>query len=112
MSATMHDSSHDTPHVHVSSPLSLLAVFGTLVALTILTVVAAEFVSNSWEAYVSIAIASAKAALVALYFMHLRYEKPFNVIVFLVALISVGVFLAFSLADSAAYQETIIRSGG
>jgi cytochrome c oxidase subunit 4 len=50
-------------------------VFLALMALTALTA-AVSFVNlHQWSAPVALLIASTKAALVALFFMHLRYEK-------------------------------------
>lgn len=91
------DSHHHGPHV--MSPTALLTVFGALIALTILTVAAAQISFGAWEVWVSLGIASVKASLVALYFMHLRYDKPFNAIVFVSSLAFVGLFLALTLMD-------------
>jgi caa(3)-type oxidase subunit IV len=52
-------------------------------------------------------IAVTKATLVVLYFMHLRYERPFNAIVLIRALLFVMVFCALTLMDSRAYQPGI-----
>tara|TARA_B100000945_G_scaffold283038_1_gene251821 strand:- start:630 stop:887 length:258 start_codon:yes stop_codon:yes gene_type:complete len=81
-------------------PLSLLfGVFTALVLLTLLTVVAAQFSFGAWEVWVSLGIATIKAALVAIYFMHLRYDRPFNAVVFLSAIVFVALFLALTLMD-------------
>ena len=45
-----------------------------------------------------------KASLVALYFMHLRYDRPFNAIVFVTALFFVMLFVGIALTDTAAYK--------
>lgn len=102
MSADAHEAHghhHDGPHV--MSPTMLFSVFGALIALTFLTVGAAQVSFGAWEVWVSLGIATLKAVLVALYFMHLRYDKPFNAIVFLSSLIFVGLFLAITLMDQA-----------
>jgi len=52
-------------------------------------------------------IATVKASLVLLYFMHLRYDSPFNGFVFVVALAFVWLFLAFVMVDSVQYQPGI-----
>ena len=77
----------------------LLTIFVALVALTLVTVAAAQVSFGAWEVWVSLGIASVKASLVAFYFMHLRYDKPFNCIVFLSSLAFVGLFLALTLMD-------------
>ena len=40
-----------------------------------------------------------KATLVAAYFMHLRYDKSFNGLVFISSLLFVALFLALTLMD-------------
>ena len=98
---------HEDAHVHVMPPLVLVAVFATLIALTIVTVVAAQIPTGSWELWISLGIASLKAGLVAAYFMHLRYDKPFNALILVASIAFVGLFLALTLADSKAYQNEI-----
>ena len=61
----------------------LLAVFATLVVLTIATVAQASFDFGSMEVAVVMIIATIKAGLVMAFFMHMAFDKPFNVIVFL-----------------------------
>ena len=84
---------------HVMSPRTLLTVFAALVILTIVTVAAAQVSFGAWEVWVSLAIASIKATLVASYFMHLRYDKSFNGLVFISSLLFVALFLALTLMD-------------
>ena len=77
----------------------LLTVFAALVMLTIVTVAAAQVSFGAWEVWVSLGIASVKATLVAAYFMHLRYDKSFNGLVFIASLLFVALFLALTLMD-------------
>ncbi|MEM8681353.1 MAG: cytochrome C oxidase subunit IV family protein [Planctomycetota bacterium] len=84
---------------HVMSPTMLWGVFAALILLTFVTVAAAQVSFGAWEVWVSLGIASVKASLVALYFMHLRYDKPFNAIAFVSALLFVALFLALTLMD-------------
>ena len=84
---------------HVMPLRTLFTVFGALVFLTIVTVAAAQISFGAWEVWVSLGIASVKAALVAAYFMHLRYDKSFNGLVFISSLVFVGLFLALTLMD-------------
>ena len=54
-----------------------LAVFGALLMLTLLTVAAASLnVSESMHVLFAVSIATINAALVAMFFMHLKGEKP------------------------------------
>ena len=90
---------HNEHLSHVMSPQTLLTVFAALVMLTIVTVAAAQVSFGAWEVWVSLGIANVKATLVAAYFMHLRYDKSFNGLVFLSSLLFVALFLAFTLMD-------------
>ena len=84
---------------HVMPVSTMLTVFGALVLLTLLTVAAAQISFGAWEVWVSLGIASVKATLIAVYFMHLKYDKPFNALVFFSSLVFVGLFLALTLMD-------------
>ena len=44
-------------------------------------------------------IATVKATLVILYFMHLRHDKPMNALVFVTGLVFLAVFLILCLID-------------
>jgi cytochrome c oxidase subunit IV len=53
---------------------SYLVVWGVLLVMTGVTVAVSFLNLGLWNAAVALSIASFKAALVALYFMHLRHE--------------------------------------
>jgi len=76
-------------------------ILGALLALTAITVAAAgiNFGSPSTNTWVAMLIASVKATLVALFFMHLKYEKPVNGIIFVVGIFTLALFLIFILLD-------------
>ena len=93
------DREHTETLSHVMSLSMLFGVFFTLVVLTVLTVVAAQFSFGAWEVWVSLGIATVKGSLVVIYFMHLKYDKPFNTIVFISSIVFVGLFLALTLTD-------------
>lgn len=78
----------------------LLTIFGILVFLTIVTVAQASFDLGSFDIAVVMAIATIKAALVAFFFMHLAFDKPFNVAIFIGSFVFVGLFVIFTLSDS------------
>ena len=78
----------------------LLAVFFTLTFLTILTVAQANFNIGSIDIAIVMGIATIKAALVMAFFMHLAYDKPFNIIVFMSSFVFVALFVIFTLSDS------------
>jgi cytochrome c oxidase subunit 4 len=92
---------------HVMPASILLGVFATLIGLTVLTVAVTWHDFGSWNLLVALAIATVKAALVALYFMHLRYDHPFNGLVFVVALVFLGLFMSLTLLDTQQYQADV-----
>lgn len=96
-----------TPEVHAVPLRVLLAVFGALVVLTYLTVKVAEVDLGPWNLFGALSIASIKATLVALYFMHLRYESAFYSLLFVVGLAFLVLFLGLTLIDAVAYQPDI-----
>jgi len=104
--ANEHHAAHGPGHV---VPLRLLV--GVLVALLVLTVVT---VAVTWvdlgplNLVVALVIALIKASLVGLYFMHLRWDRPFNAIVLITSLALVVLFVAFALIDSHEYQPDVI----
>jgi cytochrome c oxidase subunit IV len=60
---------------HVVPPRTYFLVAGALLALLALTVVSAEIDLGPFNALVALAIAAAKAILVILYFMEVRYSS-------------------------------------
>ena len=92
---------------HIVSVPTMLIVFALLIGLTIATVTAATLGLGRWEIWVTLGIATVKGSLVAAYFMHLRYDKPFNALIFAVALAVATLFLAFTLLDTKQYQPDI-----
>lgn len=86
----------------------LMATFGALIFFTIVTVVVAKTLPlGTFEVWVSIGIATVKAVLVLLFFMHMLHDKPFNVLVFLSSFLFVGLFIGIVLTDTDQYQDTI-----
>jgi cytochrome c oxidase subunit 4 len=101
-------SEHTDHGVHVSSVRLLLVVLIALMIGTWLTVTATYFDLGSLNIWIGLAIATAKAALVALYYMHLRWDRPFNGFIFLTAFLFLGIFVGIALMDTAQYQDTLI----
>ena len=89
-------------------PVSLLLkVFFALIALTILTVITAGQLPRPFGIWVAMGIATVKAALVVLFFMHMWWEKPFNIVAFLSSLLFVTLFIGLTLMDTGHYQDNI-----
>jgi len=92
---------HDKGLGHVVPHRVYIKVLAALLCLTVLTVVAAKLPAldfGNWNVAVAMIIASTKALLVALFFMHLKYENPVTWLyalfpILLLALLIGGVFL-------------------
>lgn len=109
MAAHAHDHHGEhNPIAHVMPKPMLLGVFAALVALTVLTVwQGTNLELGSWEIVASLGIATLKAALVVLFFMHLRYDKPLNALAFGFSLLFVALFLGLTLVDAQSYQPDV-----
>jgi cytochrome c oxidase subunit 4 len=104
------DANHDAHHGpgHIVSPPILIATGLALLVLTVVTVAVAGIDLGEANIYVALAIAVLKGSLVALFFMHLRWDRPFNQIVFVSSLCFVGLFIAFAMTDTAEYREFLL----
>ncbi len=83
---------HGGAGVYVKTLLALLF-------LTIITVGASYIDFGSGNIVIALFIATIKATLVALFFMHLRYEKPVNGIIATAGFLFLGIFLMFVFLD-------------
>ena len=99
------DEHHQAAHV---VPLKVLVgIFVSLLVLTYVTVAVTMIDLGSLNLWIALGIATIKGALVVLYFMHLRYDSPFNAIIFLTAIVFLFLFLGITIMDSIAYQPGI-----
>ena len=57
----------------------------------------------------ALAVATVKATIVGLYFMHLRWDRPFIAFIFVGSMLFVVLFIGIALTDSIAYQPEIIK---
>ena len=105
MEAT-HDDKHGPESVgHVTPVDMLLKVWGALVVLTVLTVAVTWVDLGPMNLMVAMGIATVKATLVCLYFMHLRWDRPVNGVIFLIAILFVALFIGGVLLDTTSYQK-------
>lgn len=86
----------------------LVGVLSVLLVLTFLTVAVTWFDFGPMNLWIALGIALLKASLVALYFMHLRYDRPFNAIVLIASLAFVVLFVGLALMDTGQYQPELI----
>jgi len=90
---------------HTQNPKAEAAVYlKTLIALLVLTAITVgasyiHFGSGAANVVVALTIATIKATLVALFFMHLLHDKPVNAIIAAAGFIFLGLFLMFTLLD-------------
>jgi cytochrome c oxidase subunit 4 len=93
---------------HVVPLRVLLLVWGALLALTWLTVSVTFIDLGNLNIVIALAVAVVKSSLVVLYFMHLRYDNPFNAFVFTASVVFVMLFIGFALIDRKEYAPELI----
>lgn len=104
-----HGHHHGEYHVHVVPPWLLIAVFVGLLILTGITVGVTAFdFGRTVNVWIALGVAVAKATLVALFFMHLRWDSPFNSLVLVAALFFVALFIGTVILDSKEYQINML----
>jgi cytochrome c oxidase subunit 4 len=107
-----HDGHHGVGHV--VSPKILIATAAALLVLTVVTVASAKIDFNDFDLremniVVALTIAVIKASLVCLFFMHLRWDRPFNSFVLVCSLAFVALFIGFAMTDSSEYMPDVIK---
>jgi len=109
----MSDHHDDLPNFcHPVSTKLLFGVFFGLIFLTILTVVTSATgkslgIPAAFTFPIAMIFASLKAFLVCAFFMHMWWDKSFNVLAFFSSLFFVTLFIGMTLMDTGHYQETI-----
>jgi cytochrome c oxidase subunit 4 len=87
-------------HEHALVPYSLyVKVWATLLVLTVLTVGVSYLDMKHVTVFTALIIATVKATLVLLYFMHLRFEKPLYLYMVLAVIVTYAIFVALTFAD-------------
>ncbi len=89
-----------TGHEHHIIPFkTYLTILIILLFLTVVTVGAARVDFGAFNAYIAMLIASVKAALVMLYFMHLKYDDRSYPVIFFTGVFCLLLFYGFSELD-------------
>ena len=99
---------HAVAHVGHHVPVWVLAA--TLIVLLVLTfgtVAATWFDLGGFNLWIAMIIATIKAILVALFFMHLAYDRPFHAIVLCTTLFFVTLFIGLALLDAFQYRGNV-----
>lgn len=101
-----HDPHHGLAHV---MPVKLLVgVLAVLLVLTVATVaVTSVDLGSQWNLVVAMVIATIKAVLVCAFFMHLIWDRKFNLLVFMSSVLFLALFLGLALTDRREYQKDI-----
>lgn len=109
MSDTTH--AHGDEHgEHHALPLwMLLGTWAALMGLTLLTVGSAQFDLGYFDLPVAMGIATVKAMLVLIIFMHLGFDKGFHSLLIFGSLLFVFLFISFALLDRGQYNDKIVE---
>jgi cytochrome c oxidase subunit 4 len=103
-----HDSKHE-PHPlvgHLVPMWILFAVGGALLVLTAITVAVRYIDVGEFNMVIALGVAVIKATLVALFFMHLKWDRPFNLLTFVGSMAFVILMMVFCMMDTAQYRPT------
>jgi len=94
---------------HIVSPKIYAVIFLTLMAGTGITVWAAFRNFGMFNIVIALAIATFKATLVVLYFMHARYSPRRTQLVIVCSVFWLAIMLALTLADYQTREHTVSR---
>ncbi|WP_437673716.1 cytochrome C oxidase subunit IV family protein [Sorangium sp. So ce131] len=96
-----HGHGHGTDHVPHVLPLKVyIATWLALLVLTVVTVGASYVDLGAANLALALLIATAKAGVVALIFMHLKWDHKFHTLIFLSSVIFLAVFISFTMFDT------------
>jgi cytochrome c oxidase subunit IV len=84
---------------HISSVQTNIAVFAALNVLLFATVGAAYLPLGHWHFAIAMALATVKAVLIVLYFMHLKYSHRLAAIFCAASFLWLGIMVALTLTD-------------
>lgn len=87
-------------HHHITPLHTYLGVGISLIILTGITVAVSFIHFGAFNLVVAMLIASVKAALVAMFFMHLYYDNKLYAAIFSISLIFVSIFIILTMFDT------------
>ena len=90
---------HGDEQHHDSGYGIYIVVWLALLVLTAITVTVGGMDLGKLSVMTALAIAAVKATLVLGYFMHLKYERPYLKVMFLVVVITLTVFIGLTFFD-------------
>lgn len=107
-----HESQANDEQPLVGHLVSLPILFATAAVLLIMTVVtvSVRYVDiGEFNIILALGIAVFKATLVALFFMHLRWDRPFNQLVFVGCISFVALLIGLTVLDTGQYGPTLYQ---
>jgi cytochrome c oxidase subunit IV len=105
---TDHNTHHNEEFFHVVPFWLLAAVLTLLLFLTVITVAVTYVDLGPLNIWIAMLIATVKAVFVALFFMHLKYDRPISAVVLIASLLFVALFVGLVLLDVHAYNPDLI----
>ena len=84
---------------HISSIQTNVIIFAALNVLLFATVGAAYLPLGDWHFAIAMALATVKAVLIVLYFMHVKYSHRLTAIICAASFLWLGIMIALTLTD-------------
>jgi cytochrome c oxidase subunit IV len=84
---------------HISSIQTNFAVFAALNILLFATVGAAYLPLGDWHFAIAMTLATVKAVLIVMYFMHVKYSHRLTAIICAASFLWLGIMIALTLTD-------------
>ena len=94
-------------HCHTQSKSLYLTILLVLMALTVITVAASLVDFGSWNIVVALLIASVKAILVLLFFMHLKFEDAIVWLYAAIPVVLIGIMVGGIYLDTPFREENL-----
>ncbi len=98
---------NDRHVAHVLPVRTLLVTAAALFALTAVTVATSRLELGTLNVVAALAIACGKAAVVALFFMHLKYANRFQLVILVVSALFAVLLVSFVVFDTTSYQADL-----
>ena len=99
----------DAHHKHVHSIGVLVGTWVVLLLLTGMTVAVTKVdIGSPGNLYIAMIIATVKAVIVALIYMHLWSDRKMNMVVFIASVLFMVLVVSFTFLDVSEYQPSLI----
>ena len=95
---------------HIVPPKVYIGIFASLMVLTAATVAAAFVSLGEYNIVIALAIATVKASLVVLFFMHANYSPKRTQLVIVCAVFWLAIMLALTMSDYSTRQPEVVAS--